>query len=638
MKKNEICLIAPSENLAIQARKIIKNKKLNISVDVAALEDAVSIARKCIEQGVWLFISRQGTGNSIKKELDTTVVNIPMVASDYIPAIQRVRDKKGLIAIFSYEACTDELKTICYLLNIEMKHYQFFDTPSCKKSIYQAKKDGAIWGIGGVVGDIFAKEINLPYIIVESSINSIEHSIDSACQLYTLQNENKIKQEKLEIKLERFQNILDYTHDAIIAIDTSGMVEVVNKVAERLLNPRDKPYIGKYIENILPNTSMPTTLRTGKVEVGQLMTIYNTTVSTNRVPIIVNDEIKGVVATFQDVRYLQNAERNIRVQLHEKGLVAKYKFSDIIGVSPKIIKAKEMAESFADSNFTVMLYGETGTGKEMFAQSIHNSSPRSNGPFVAINCTALSKTLLESELFGYADGSFTGAKRGGKAGLFETVHGGTIFLDEIGELPIEVQTQFLRVLQEKEVRRVGGNSIIPVDIRIIGATNKNLLQLVKEGKFRSDLYYRLHVLTVNIPPLCERENDFLKIAKYFYLNITEKFNSDELENLISILKRYMFYSWPGNIRELNNFVERIYLLQKHNLSNEVIIESLNEVISDKNNNTYSFPKQKFNVLRNLESEYIKNVLSKNNGNISKTAKELNISRATLYRKLKSSKL
>lgn len=634
MKKNEICLIAPSENLAIQARKIIKNKKLNISVYVAALEDAVSIARKCIEQGVWLFISRQGTGNSIKKELDTTVVNIPMVASDYIPAIQRVRDKKGLIAIFSYEACTDELKTICYLLNIEMKHYQFFDTPSCKKSIYQAKKDGAIWGIGGVVGDIFAKEINLPYIIVESSINSIEHSIDSACQLYTLQNENKIKQEKLEIKLERFQNILDYTHDAIIAIDTSGMVEVVNKVAERLLNPRDKPYIGKYIENILPNTSMPTTLRTGKVEVGQLMTIYNTTVSTNRVPIIVNDEIKGVVATFQDVRYLQNAERNIRVQLHEKGLVAKYKFSDIIGVSPKIIKAKEMAESFADSNFTVMLYGETGTGKEMFAQSIHNSSPRSNGPFVAINCTALSKTLLESELFGYADGSFTGAKRGGKAGLFETAHGGTIFLDEIGELPIEVQTQFLRVLQEKEVRRVGGNSIIPVDIRIIGATNKNLLQLVKEGKFRSDLYYRLHVLTVNIPPLKERENDFLKIAKHLYLNIAENFCEKDIKSLENILTQYTFYSWPGNIRELNNFVERIYLLKKCNLPDEAIIESLNEVISIQDNSIHSSPSQKVSILKNLEVDYIKNILDKNNGNISKTAKELNISRATLYRKLK----
>ena len=167
---------------------------------------------------------------------------------------------------------------------------------------------------------------------------------------------------------------------------------------------------------------------------------------------------------------------------------------------------------FADSSFTVMLYGETGTGKEMFAQGIHNASPRRDGPFVAVNCTALSKSLLESELFGYSDSSFTGAKRGGKPGLFEIAHGGTIFLDEIGELPAEFQAQFLRVLQEKEVRRVGGDTVIPVDIRVIGATNRNLMQRVEEGCFRRDLYYRLNVLAISIPPLRDREDDFLQIA------------------------------------------------------------------------------------------------------------------------------
>lgn len=211
------------------------------------------------------------------------------------------------------------------------------------------------------------------------------------------------------------------------------------------------------------------------------MNIHGTLVSTNRVPIRVGGQVKGVVATFQDIKTLQTAERNIRIKLHEKGLVAKYRFSDILGQSPAILEAKHLSENFADSQFTVMLYGETGTGKEMFAQSIHNASPRRDGPFVAINCTALNRNLLESELFGYADSSFTGARRGGKAGLFETAHGGTIFLDEIGELPLEFQAPLLHVLQEKEVRRVGDDTVIPVDIRIIGATNRDLLILVKRA-------------------------------------------------------------------------------------------------------------------------------------------------------------
>ena len=194
-----------------------------------------------------------------------------------------------------------------------------------------------------------------------------------------------------------------------------------------------------------------------------------------------------------------------------------------------------------------MLYGETGTGKEMFAQSIHNASPRRDGPFVAINCTALNRNLLESELFGYADSSFTGARRGGKAGLFETAHGGTVFLDEIGELPLEFQAPLLRVLQEKEVRRVGDDTVIPVDIRIIGATNRNLLQLVEEGKFRRDLYYRLNVLSVLVPPLRERGDDYLEIARCIYERVLPQHTEEEETVFLRVLDRCRSYAWPGTV-------------------------------------------------------------------------------------------
>ena len=221
-----------------------------------------------------------------------------------------------------------------------------------------------------------------------------------------------------------------------------------------------------------------------------------------------------------------------------------------------------------------MLYGETGTGKEMFAQSIHNASDRRDGPFVAVNCTALSKNLLESELFGYADSSFTGAKRGGKPGLFEIAHSGTIFLDEIGELPQEFQAQFLRVLQEKEIRRVGGDTVIPVDIRVIGATNRDLMERVEKGEFRRDLYYRLNVLNLMIPPLRDRGDDYLQIASSIYRNVAPDRSPTENAGFMEVMKSYSGYHWPGNVRELNNVVERICLLQKRGLSQELVLESL----------------------------------------------------------------
>ncbi|WP_294513488.1 sigma-54-dependent Fis family transcriptional regulator [uncultured Intestinimonas sp.] len=633
--RSEICFIAPTDMLARRAAAIIQKRDLSIPVHTAVLEDAAEWARKMMEQGTWIFISRGVTRELIQRTLHTPVVNIPVVASDYIPAIQQVQNVRGPIAFFAYEPPSDELKTICYLMNIQMRHYQFSDTASCRACVQQAAADGAVWGIGGIVSAGYAKEAGLPYVLMESSDIAVSQAIENACQLCELQRENARKQEALQIQLERYQNILNYTHDAIIAVDAQGRVEVTNQVAERLLGPSQAPFIGKPIGQVLPNTHMTAVLRSGTMETDQLMTIGGTLVSTNRVPIIVNDKIQGVVATFQDIKSIQSTERNVRIKLHEKGLLAKYRLSDIVGTSPALLAAKEMAQRFADAPFTVMLYGETGTGKEMFAQSIHNASPRRDGPFVAVNCTALSKSLLESELFGYADSSFTGAKRGGKPGLFEMAHGGTIFLDEIGELPLEFQAQFLRVLQEKEVRRVGGDTVIPVDIRVIGATNRDLMRGVEEGSFRRDLYYRLNVLTVNIPPLRDREDDFLQIADSIYDRIVPDRTQEERQVFRRILEHYRGYAWPGNVRELTNLVERIYLLQKQSLPEEKILDLLSRMTPrDQRPVTTGEAPAGGEELADVERAYIQSALTRNGGNISRTAQELHISRATLYRKLK----
>lgn len=629
----KICLISPTEDLARRAKKLVARRGMDVRVEVAELEAAVSLARRLLAEDDYLFISRRGTRDLLRKSLKIQVVNIPGEASDYIPAIQQLRGEQGLIAFFSFEEdISNELRTICYLLHLKMKHYCFSDSLSCQAAVQQAVADGAAWGLGGVVSERFAKHCDLAYLRVESSDASILHALDTAQQLYITQQENARQQEQLQIQLERYQNILDYTHDAIIAIDEKGRISTTNQIAEQMLQPAQPPFVGRPVEEVLPNTHMTNVLHTGEAEIGQMMNIHGTLVSTNRVPIRVGGQVKGVVATFQDIRTLQTAERNIRIKLHEKGLVAKYRFSDILGRSPAIRDAKRLSENFADAQFTVMLYGETGTGKEMFAQSIHNASPRRDGPFVAINCTALNRNLLESELFGYADSSFTGARRGGKAGLFETAHGGTVFLDEIGELPLEFQAPLLRVLQEKEVRRVGDDTVIPVDIRIIGATNRNLLQLVEEGKFRRDLYYRLNVLSVLVPPLRERGDDYLEIARCIYERVLPQHTEEEETVFLRVLDRCRSYAWPGNVRELTNLVERVSLLLHRGSREEEVVQLLNVQWQE---TPPAAPLVPGSAPALLDREAVQEALRRNGGNLSRTAKTLGVSRSTLYRRLHS---
>lgn len=629
----KICQISPTEDLARRAKKLVARRGMDVRVEVAELEAAVSLARRLLAEDDYLFISRRGTRDLLRKSLKIQVVNIPGEASDYIPAIQQLRGEQGLIAFFSFEEdISNELRTICYLLHLKMKHYCFSDSLSCQAAVQQAVADGAAWGLGGVVSERFAKHCDLAYLRVESSDASILHALDTAQQLYITQQENARQQEQLQIQLERYQNILDYTHDAIIAIDEKGRISTTNQIAEQMLQPAQPPFVGRPVEEVLPNTHMTNVLHTGEAEIGQMMNIHGTLVSTNRVPIRVGGQVKGVVATFQDIKTLQTAERNIRIKLHEKGLVAKYRFSDILGRSPAIRDAKRLSENFADAQFTVMLYGETGTGKEMFAQSIHNASPRRDGPFVAINCTALNRNLLESELFGYADSSFTGARRGGKAGLFETAHGGTVFLDEIGELPLEFQAPLLRVLQEKEVRRVGDDTVIPVDIRIIGATNRNLLQLVEEGKFRRDLYYRLNVLSVLVPPLRERGDDYLEIARCIYERVLPQHTEEEETVFLRVLDRCRSYAWPGNVRELTNLVERVSLLLHRGSREEEVVQLLNVQWQE---TPPAAPLVPGSAPALLDREAVQEALRRNGGNLSRTAKTLGVSRSTLYRRLHS---
>ncbi len=348
------------------------------------------------------------------------------------------------------------------------------------------------------------------------------------------------------------EGILATSHDAIIAVDENNKVMFMNRTAEKLINVSMKNSIGEKLDGIINNDSILELLNEDKKIFNELISHKNKTFLINKEETIQYSVFKAKVLSIKDITQIQRQEYEIRKKMRDKGFVAKYRFNDIIGISQKLKNTVKIAKKIADNDYTVLIKGESGTGKELFAQAIYNKSVRKKNPFVAVNFASLSDSLIESELFGYEEGAFTGAKLGGKTGLFEQAHTGVIFIDEIGDASLTLQARLLRVLQEKEIMRVGGNSIIPVDVRVIAATNKDLQLLVQEGKFRKDLYYRLKVLYFNVPPLRERPEDIYFLVNYFLNNKNDnKTISDEVYRI------FKDHDWPGNVRELENLINYI---------------------------------------------------------------------------------
>ena len=575
---NDICVMAPTLQLAEKAEMLIKQENYqNIDVVVAASgrQETVKCAQTLAAAGAEIIITRKGTRRIVEEVTNLKVVSLNNSLSDYLWMLkERGLHTPGLIAFFSYDPMSSDILQMCEMLEVQTKNYIFKSFADCRGCVERALKDGAVFSVGGAWTDPWAKRLGLPHVIVENSVETILNALESATQLRRVQVEEAEKQCLFKTQSEMYQAVLDFTHDAILAIDENGRIQVLNPPAERIMGCRAADSVGQPVEAVLPNTLLPDVLESGEKQLDQIMQIHQTLCNTNRIPILVDGQRRGVVATFQDVKQLQNSEQKIRLKLHEKGLVAKYAFNDILGDSPAIRSTIQIARSYAASRASVLILGETGTGKELFAQSIHNASDRRDGPFVAINCAAVSNSLLESELFGYEAGSFTGASRGGREGVFELAHGGTLFLDEIGEIPRETQVELLRVLQEKEIRRVGGSRVIPVDVRIIAATNKDLLQETVEGRFREDLYYRLDVLDLKLPPLRERGDDVKILGLHLFRQLPGGKDPIMQSQFLYLLEQVGPYQWYGNIRELQNFVERANILMRNAGASSVTVSDI----------------------------------------------------------------
>lgn len=353
----------------------------------------------------------------------------------------------------------------------------------------------------------------------------------------------------------QLQTILNTVHDGIIATDDSNRISVFNPIAESLLGLRSKDVLGKKIDFITDKNTLQ--IFNGEAEEKEsFIRLNNHHIVVNVSKIRQNNHHVGNVYTFKDVSEIQRLEEELRRKLINQQNTARYTLNQIQGESDAIQTTLAIARKMAPSPSPILIQGESGTGKELVAQGIHNASPRKNGPFIAVNFAALTESLLESELFGYDEGSFTGARRGGQAGLFEQAHKGTIFLDEIGDAPLPSQVKILRVLQEKQVRRIGSSRITPIDVRVIAATNRDLKDLIARGLFRQDLYYRLNVLPIKIPPLRQRKQDIILLGKTFYNNYFNNKPALPADSYFQLIAPYLLaYEWPGNIRELQNILE-----------------------------------------------------------------------------------
>ncbi|HHX49986.1 MAG TPA: sigma 54-interacting transcriptional regulator, partial [Clostridia bacterium] len=346
--------------------------------------------------------------------------------------------------------------------------------------------------------------------------------------------------------------IIQKINNGVIATDHAGKIVMCNKIAENMFGIKREEVLGQNADIVLPNLEINKPLITGEIDENIEKLYQDKHILINRIPLEYDNAINGAVLTTYEFSEVEKIEKKLRKHVYSKGHVARYNFNDIDGSNTVLRRQINNAKKFAPLDMTVLIEGETGTGKELMAHAIHNASKRKNGPFVAINCAALPKDLLESELFGFEEGTFTGARKGGKPGLFEQAHLGTIFLDEIGEIPPEIQVKLLRAIEAKEVMRIGSDGLISVDVRIIAATNQNLKSLIAAKKFREDLYFRLNVLKVYIPPLRERKEDILPLMNSMLGEYGKSVNDFLTEEVRQLLTQY---NWPGNIRELRNIAE-----------------------------------------------------------------------------------
>lgn len=641
----EVLFIAPYKNLYQMSKGVAhKYGYDNVEVVIGDLKSGLDRSLRAVEKGARVVISRGGTFKMLKERLAVPVVELQISAYDIMSSIKNIIRSDVPVAIIGFKNIIYGYELLEGLPGINIHKIDIESNENISDKIEECVQKGIFTFMGDAIVNTICKSKGHRCFIIESGEESVRLAIERAQDIL-------VASKKEMERTKRYVALMDYVHDGVIATDHNNRVLACNRIAQDILGLPKESILGQKVEEIYNMRHIASAMVGGSSVTDEIRKIEEIDVAFSNIPIIVGRENKGSVAVFQDITKIQHLENKIRTELMKKGFVTKYTFDSIITSSSTMAKSVELARKFSQYNASVLITGSSGVGKELFAQSIHNASKRHKGPFVAINCAALPSSLIESELFGYAEGAFTGSRKGGKPGVFELAHSGTIFLDEISELPLDVQGRLLRVIQEREVMRVGDNKVIPLDIRIICATNRDLKVMVEKGEFRRDLLYRINVLSFTIPRLQDRKEDVILLSEFFLEKYARRYGKD----IIGFSKRAKDYllshDYQGNVRELQGMIERAVIicdgemirLDAFDIATQALevecegdkdIAELSLNGSQTGQEMMQFMKKMPN-LKELENYYVQMVYESQGQSVAKTSEVLKIDRSTLWRKLKN---
>lgn len=621
----KLVFFAPYPNILPVIQRVISERPESKDIRYQVVQDYYNNKLEHVDGDV--IIARGFTAHTLKRR-KIPCVELKTTGYDVLAAVKMCLnqwDVKRIAVVGAFNMVYGAEQVNQVYPGLRVSCYAEDDEIMLKTAVLRAKEDGNQVIVGGYSTVGIAKQCDVPAVMIRSGREAVNQAITEALALAAVTVYEREKRDEIA-------SIMNYSFQGIISVNRKGIITLANSCCYSYMKERKEPLAGTDIREVFPGIRIEEVIHQKKKILSEVCDCSSRPVMVNCVPVSGESQDFGAVITFQGTEQIQAEEGKLRKRIYSTGFTAKYDFTQILYKSPVMGNLIKTAEkySYADSN--ILIHGETGTGKELFAQSIHNSSPRRKNPFVAINCAALPENLLESELFGYVEGAFTGAARGGKMGFFEIAHRGTIFLDEIGDISPKLQSRLLRVLQEREIIRLGNDTVIPIDVRVICATNRNLRQEVERGNFRRDLLYRLDVLELNIPPLRERRQDIpylvRKMTGFEHERtgcVLERISEEGME----LLKRH---DWPGNVREIRNFCERICILCERPVAGAgEVRQALPGIPGDEDG---AGGKQKDTGLKFAERQALVEALERFDHNRTRTAAYLKIDKSTLWRKMK----
>lgn len=621
MKNNEIVIFSVSSTITQRIINVLIERKLEIPVYEFRYSDVLNKANEMIQSGTRIIISRGGTAALLRNNIPIPVIEIAHDFHGVYRILQEAKNKSQKIAAIGFPQFCRALRHYQSMTNDEFKICQVYNHHDIENVIKNLSENDYHMVIGGLTVAEMAKKYNLNVIEGDADNNSIEQAINEAHGLLKYINRENLK-------LVMSHAALNQSREGIMCVDQLGEIIHINAIGMTLFQCQvgDKLFKKEVFKDIYGSMINESNVKEQAIEINGTLVSLSVRHFSNR-----HNSYAVITGLSQESTLWQQTTSK---KSHLRGYATSYSFDNIIAQSPIMHQVIQKARLCAQHELPVHILGDTGTGKELFAQSIHHVSARSHGPFVALNCAAIPESLLESELFGYAEGAFTNARKGGKPGVFEMATNGTVFIDEISEAPLSVQVKLLRVLQEKQFSRLGGDTLLSADFRLITASNKDLGQLVASGEFRQDLYYRINILELQLPSLRERPEDIMVLIHHLLQQQNKHltFTADAVNCLQN-------YDWPGNIRELQAVIYRLIVLLDGNTVNKEVLQQISHLspvchqsvslVSD-----HTLVADESDLLKKQEKQLIASVIEKTDGDRTRASAILGISPTTLWRKLK----